>query len=189
MIRDVMVDLETLGSGPGAAILSIGAQAFDREFGLGRSFYTVINRDSCVVAGLGFDAETIAWWARQSEDAAAVLSEATSDLAPPLALALDNFNHFLAGFGPDVRVWGNGSDFDNAILAVAFRRVGRAPGWKFFNSRCYRTLKNLRPDVPLQLREGTFHNALDDARTQAIHAIALLKATAPPPAPTPEAEG
>jgi hypothetical protein len=188
VIKDVMVDLETMGSTPGSVILSIGAQPFDAFDELltdglgGDGFYTVINLNSCVVAGLTFDGETLDWWRRQSPEANAVIDEAMSGQHPSLELALDMLNHFLSRFGPEVRVWGNGSDFDNALLAAAYRRTARAPGWKFYNSRCYRTLKTQRPDIPLGDRRGVHHNALDDARTQAVHACAILKAMAGAPA-------
>jgi exodeoxyribonuclease VIII len=74
----------------------------------------------------------------------------------------------------NVLVWGNGASFDNAILAQCYRAVGMDFPWKFWNDRCYRTLKNLVLDVPFE-RTGTHHNALDDARSQAIHASAILR--------------
>jgi exodeoxyribonuclease VIII len=44
--------------------------------------------------------------------------------------------------------------------------------WEFWKDRCYRTIKNCYPDVPFD-RRGTHHNALDDARSQALHLIAI----------------
>ena len=69
---------------------------------------------------------------------------------------------------------GNGADFDLPILAAAYAAVGLSVPWKPYNGRCYRTLKNLAPVVKLA-RPGTHHNALDDARTQAVHAIKLMR--------------
>jgi len=174
-MRDVMVDLETLGNSPGAAILSIGAVAFDPETGEmdDDGFYTVVNTNSCVCAGLRFDQGTLDWWREQSDEARQVLKEAMSPKAPTLKNALIAFNGYLYARGKDVRVWGNGSDFDNALLAVAYRAADVTPGWKFWNSRCFRTLKNLSPGTTVQ-RLGTYHNALDDARTQAAHALRIF---------------
>jgi exodeoxyribonuclease VIII len=45
--------------------------------------------------------------------------------------------------------------------------------WQFWNSRCYRTVKSLYPDNKLK-RSGTYHNAVDDAESQARHLIELL---------------
>jgi hypothetical protein len=76
---------------------------------------------------------------------------------------------------PDVRVWGNGADFDNPILAVAYRRtIFSGQPWKPYNGRCYRTVKNQFQDVKL-VRTGTHHNALDDARSQATHLVEICR--------------
>lgn len=174
-MKDVMVDLETLGQTPGCAILSIGAIAFDPFKGVtGNEFYTVINTESCLKSGLDTDQSTIDWWAKQEEAARSVLMEAANS-GESLAAALTSFQNFLAQYRlSNVLVWGNGSDFDNAILACAYRAVGSQLPWKFWNNRCYRTLKNLKPSMGPK-RVGTYHNALDDARTQALHAMELLR--------------
>lgn len=178
---DVMGDLETLGHVPGFVILSIGAIAFD-EAGLcgdgDDGFYCVVHRPSCEEAFLSVSPETEAWWRRQAADAQEVLEQSLNPAASlPLAVALERFNTFLGRFGgrKNVRLWGNGSDFDNAGLACAYDAVKIKPGWEFWNNRCYRTLKNLAPEVNMD-RDGTYHNAFDDARSQAKHAIRILEA-------------
>lgn len=171
-MMDVMLDLETLGTAPGSVILSIGAVMFDRN-GLGTEFYTVINQMSCMDAGLKTDPDTLAWWTQQSPEARQVLEDSrTSDME--LADALRCLNAFLDRIGKDVRVWGNGSDFDNVLTVAAFKAAGIKPGWRFSNSKCFRTLKGLRPNHVLPVREGTHHNALDDAKYRAKVAIPIL---------------
>lgn len=71
-----------------------------------------------------------------------------------------------------VRVWGNGSDFDNVILRNAYAAIGSTYPWRYNDNMCYRTIKNLAPDVKMA-RQGVHHNALDDARSQALHLIAI----------------
>jgi DNA polymerase III epsilon subunit-like protein len=181
-MQDVMVDLETLGKGAGCAILSIGAVGFDPQTGeIDDGFYTVVSINSCVVHGLRFDEETLEWWGKQSAEARTVLKAAYASDAPRLHPALQSFARYLnkVGGSQSVRLWGNGSDFDNAILASAYKAAGIPPPWKFWDSRCYRTLKNLHPEVALGPRVGTFHNALDDAKTQAAHALAIFAARRP----------
>jgi len=172
-MKNVMVDLETLGQAPGCIILSIGAVRFD-ETGLGDGFYAVINSLDCFDHGLTTDPSTLDWWKNQSPEAREVLEEADGG-GLPLALALAEFNEFLAPSGmSSVKVWGNGSDFDNAILGACYRAVGSSHPWAFWNNRCFRTLKALNPNVKMD-RTGTYHNALDDAITQARHAVQLLR--------------
>jgi exodeoxyribonuclease VIII len=176
-MQDVMCDLETLGNSAGCAILSIGAVAFDPETGeLGEEFYKVVNTSSCVVAGLAYDQDTLDWWKKQSPEARQVLRDANHPDSAPLIKALHEFSRYLhaACGGKAVRLWGNGADFDNPILATAYKRCRIETPWKFWDSRCYRTLKNLHPDVPLPKRTGTHHNALDDAKTQAEHALLIF---------------
>lgn len=173
-MKDVMIDLETLGTVPGCSILSIGAVAFD-EFGVSSNhdFYTVINRKSCLAAGLKEDAATLAWWDGRDEAARKVLAEVEKASAPSLGTALQIFGDYLNDIG-NVRVWGNGADFDNPIIAVACAAVGLKQPWPAYNGRCYRTVKAQYKDVKL-VRSGTYHHALDDARCQAEHLVQICQ--------------
>lgn len=168
-MTQVMVDLETLGNSSTAVIIAIGAVEFDPKSGkLGREFYRVVDGQSCVDAGLKMDVSTVMWWMQQ--DIAARAAFQTKGV--PLAAALEDFAEWM----PDgAYVWGNGATFDNVILSSAYRATGVKQPWPFWADQCYRTLKGLRPDLKL-VRSGTYHNALDDAKSQAQHAIALLNA-------------
>jgi DNA polymerase III epsilon subunit-like protein len=173
-MKNVMVDLETLGTIPGCAILSIGAVLFDKTGVSPVEFYQEIRTTTCTDVFLTVDAKTKKWWSEQNEKARALLDRCVEG-GEDLTTALDSFGTFIrreAGY--DALVWGNGADFDNAILAVAYDITGRKLPWRFTNNRCYRTLKNLHRDIALH-RTGTYHNALDDARCQAEHAVRLLQ--------------
>lgn len=175
-MKDVMLDLETLGTAPGSVILSIGAVVFD-ENGLGEEFYRVVNTDSCVAAGLTIDASTLEWWERQTPEAREVLEQAKVG-GGNLHDVLLAFTCWLNEQAPlkEIRLWGNGSDFDNVLVERAYAAVKSLYPLRFYNHRCYRTLKNLITEVYVPLeRQGTYHNALDDAKTQAVHAGRILK--------------
>ena len=163
---NVMLDLETLGNGSQSVIISIGAVEFDKHE-LYREFYAVIDPESCVKAGLKMDTSTVMWWMKQSDQARAAFNEK----GVSLSTALSDFMDWL---DDKALVWGNGATFDNVILDNAYRATGLAKPWKYNADRCYRTLKALYPQVPLGARSGTYHNALDDARHQAIHASKIL---------------
>lgn len=67
--------------------------------------------------------------------------------------------------------------FDNALLQTAYLRTRIAPPPRFsfsLNSRCYRTVKNLFPEVKIESSGDTAHDALADAERQARHLIAML---------------
>jgi exodeoxyribonuclease VIII len=176
-MNDVMVDLETLDSVPGGVIVSIGAIFFNELGEMGRHFYQVVNVGSCIRAGLTTSDDTVDWWGRQASEVQQTLSDAyRTSKSAILPVALQLFDDWL-GDASDLKIWGNGSDFDNAFLIKAYQSVGRTPPWKFYNNRCYRTLKNLpgvREAVPAPKRTGVHHNALSDAEFQAEHASAIL---------------
>ena len=169
---DIMLDLETMGTGPNAAIVAIGAVAFDLQAGtIGDRFYRVVDLGTSVDMGGEIDADTVLWWMKQSDDARAMFTRDSS----PLSMSLTAFSFWMCAHGaPDsVRVWGNGAAFDNVILSSAYRRSAYMQPWRHWNDRCYRTVKSLYPDVKLE-RVGTHHNAVDDAESQARHLIAML---------------
>lgn len=169
----VMTDLETLGTRPGCVIISIGAVSFDSSAQkLGEGFYTVVNQRSCERAGLVPDKGTVAWWLRQSEEARKVLDESRNG-GMDLGDALDAFTEFLSEYPKDVRIWGCGASFDNAILSHCYAITGKRQPWKYVNDRCYRTLKAIIPAIEIE-RTGTYHNAYDDAVSQAKHAVKIM---------------
>lgn len=171
---DVMLDLETMGTRPTAAIVAIGAVAFDVPTATVHSkFYTPVSLESAVAAGCDMDASTVLWWMKQSDAARAAFSGGGMQLVG----ALHAFSDWLSGLAPpdDVQVWGNGAGFDNVLLASAYRIAGVPRPWKHWNDRCYRTVKAMYPAVEL-VRVGTHHNALDDAESQAKHLMAMLAA-------------
>lgn len=167
-----MLDIETMGNTSKAAIISIAAVYFD-ETGTGRSLYHKVSLESSVAAGLEMDADTVMWWLRQDEEA----RKEFKTKGDPLYYVLRKINDFI---NRDALVWGNGATFDNVILANAFQKVNMQVPWKFYNNRCFRTLKNL---FPVEMRENKVkHNALEDAKWQAEYAakvLQLLKSPAP----------
>lgn len=164
---NLMIDLEIMGSGSNAAIVAIGAVKFD-ESKVYEEFYQRITLKSSVNLGLDVDPETILWWMRQSDEARKEIVCAENNISE----ALDSLCNWIND--KDVVVWGNGSDFDNVIFTNAYKKANKSLPWKFWNNRCYRTVKNLFSDVPMQF-VGTKHNALTDAKNQALHLIEILK--------------
>lgn len=166
---NVMVDIETLGTGANSVILSIGAVEFNNDT-ITSEFYRIIDLQSCMNAGLEMDARTLIWWMQQSDGTRTLFNSAEREI---LSVVLTDFSGWLP---QNACIWGNGASFDNAILANAFDKVSIALPWKFWNDRCYRTVKNLYPNIKLE-RVGTYHNALDDAKSQALHLIEIAKHT------------
>ena len=163
----IMVDLETMGSRPGSVIASIGAVAFDPVSGeIGKSFYRTVSLASAAAAGLRFDADTVAWWLKQGEQARAALFSENARLA---AVLTDFTGYWLAEGGR--LFWSHGANFDDPILAEAFMAVGLQRPWKYWDSRCTRTIYDLAGVKP-DRAAGVHHTALDDAMAQALAVIA-----------------
>jgi len=163
-----MIDLETMGTRPTAPIVSIGAVAFDAT-GIHDKFYVNVDLTSAVAAGGIIDPSTVMWWMSQSDESRAALLVKDDQYSVVGALsALSAWGDW----GKVTGVWGNGATFDNVILRETYYRAAVPCPWPFWNDRCYRTIKTIYPNVEL-VRSGTHHNALDDARTQAEHLIAI----------------
>lgn len=182
-LTHIMVDLETMGTVPGCAILSIGAVVFNPFLGtLEEEFMTVIDLESCHEALLVSDPSTQEWWSKQSPEARKVIELAESGNAPPLRKALEDFNAWQQrqGMKSKLRIYGNGADFDNPILRVAYDAARVTPYAGGYGGRCYRTLKNLEELFGVSHRAhklervGTHHDALDDAKSQARHLMEII---------------
>lgn len=170
----VVIDLETMGTSPAAPIIALGAVFLAPQGGLGMGeFYQPIDLASSIAAGSDpISPSTVAWWLKQSAEARQALEGGI-----PLTAALQSFSRWFKSLGPVVGVWGNGSDFDNVLLTSAYRYTGLECPWQYHQNRCYRTLKNLLPNIPRPDFGGQVqHNALHDARVEGQHLLQLLRA-------------
>lgn len=163
----VMLDLETLGNAPGCAIVAVGAVCFGSGM-IKSEFYRRVDVESCVQMGLIIDPATVLWWLKQNDAARLELTKPGKHLAE----VLQDFTKWLSGH--EVELWGNGSDFDNAILAAAYRAIQVPQPWKYWDNRCYRTIKAHYAHIPTDKKNG--HNALEDARNQAEHLMKIWPA-------------
>lgn len=176
----VAIDLETLSTSPAAVILSIGAVAVCEESGQQRQFYA-----GCSVASQQdrkTDASTIDWWSKQTADAREAFDFAHSEDCPTLADGLKRLTEWIGQLGEthEVHVWGNGANFDIAILEHAYKELSPFVPWNFRKVRDMRTLYDITLRFGLDIkanttRMGTHHNALDDAQFQADVVIESLR--------------
>lgn len=174
----IMLDLETWSVRSTAVIVSIGACVFNpMDEGALATFYESVN--PCEpLPGAQIDPATILWWMAPER------AEARAHLLGGPSLPLDQVLRRLTawakvmqdhvGDGEEIRVWGNGANFDNVILRESYRMAGQEPFWSPFADRCYRTVKSLS-DIKLR-RVGVHHHAMDDAVSQAMHLQEIVKA-------------
>ena len=173
---NLMCDIETLSTEPNALILTIGACSFsfddpDHE---PLVFSAHIERKSCEDVGLHISQDTVDWWEKQSDDAKAALESAQKH---PLALVLEQFTQFCIAVRAQcptkkLNWWGNDPTFDAVILESAYKAVGQAAPWQFWETKSCRTMDLIgeqygfrkKRDLP---RTGVHHSAVDDCLYQA----------------------
>jgi len=171
---DIMVDIETLDTTQSAVVLSIGAVAFDpltKE--LGEKFYVEFT-DLEVQQRVGrtVSVDTVRWWMQQDELAKRLFADqpVAGVRRVSTAQGLSEFSAFIArNGGRDMKLWGNGADFDNLIIGSLYESFSMDKPWSYGRNRCYRTLKRLFGEGVKINRVGVHHNGLDDAITQATH--------------------
>ena len=161
----VMIDLETLGTSPGCAIVSIGACSFSRE-GIDKVLYERIDVSD---TRMRIDPGTSCWWMRQSDAARSVFNPGGFH-APAVLTIFSDWFHAVAG----EQIWGHGASFDAPILAAAYEFYELPCPFKFWNMRDTRTIYELAGVSP-DRTAGTHHNALDDAKAQAEAVIKAWK--------------
>lgn len=171
-----VLDLETMGKGPRAAIVAIGCVRIE-DLQITGEFYHTVTLRSSLAAGLQVDASTIEWWLEQDE---AARHEITGGNASELNHALGWLAAFMGDTthdNPDRKalLWGNGSSFDNVIVGNAFDACGIPRPWLFWNDRDLRTLLALYPEAKAIPFKGTKHHALHDAMHEAKQLIAALQ--------------
>lgn len=170
-----MVDIETMGTSPNAAIITIGACIFDpygidtdSSIPIERQFTTTISMVDNQKQNRSFDADTIAWWLRQSKEAQDGLQD--GDITN-LRKALTDYNRFFSNQpGRVSRVWAKSPDFDMTIIRDALKSQNMMDHFKYWETRCVRTITEAaypNGDQPT-IGVGVAHNALDDAIRQAL---------------------
>lgn len=166
-MNDMMIDLETLGIGVSAPIISIGAVLFCPETGtVAEMFYTVIKIESALESGI-LEPATLSWWMKQSDSAREIFND---NNAITLEDALKNLSEFIFENCDSrlLRVWGNGPSFDNAILSNAYKKMNIPLPWDFRNDRDVRTIVDLAKRLNKSrgnenlIFDGIKHNAIDD---------------------------
>lgn len=163
-----MIDIETLGTRPDAAVVQVAAVAFE-PFNRGKVRNDVpFNEYVLVQDGEGsIDNGTLSWWLQQP--GAKKLGKALADgTAKPLSIVLAELRYWPEKalglhWGSFGAVWAKGSHFDLAILHSAYARHGQEPPWHYRAPRDLRTLFEVcggEPQIDWTGLEP--HNAVDD---------------------------
>lgn len=172
MVKRVMLDFEALGNGKHACVVQMGACYFGAMHELPdvRTFKVNVNAEDAIYNGAEMDASTVYWWLSQSPEAI------KSILAEPRILEADAFEQLNDFLAPADEIWSHAT-YDFVILTEALKRLGIKPAFSYRAARDIRTLHALsgfnRDSIK---REGTHHDALDDAVYQARYVSAMIAA-------------
>lgn len=170
---NIMFDFETLDTRPTAVVPSLGVVLFDENEIVATKYFKFKMQEQ-IDDGRTVSASTLSWWLKQSPEAQSALHPQDGDASASLLYFylfsfLDKHNVELG----DLVIWGNGSDFDTPIANDLIKDQGEL--WKFYNTMCFRTFAKMTGCKKLAKREGTHHNALDDAIYQTNCVLAYWK--------------
>lgn len=171
---DLMIDVECAGIGDRGALMSIGACFFSLEdCSIGPTFYRAINLATSVRDGGEIDPATMIFWLSQSQAARDAVRFSTADVR----VVMQEFSDFIGEHSrhQDVRPYGNSAKFDLAKIEFACKAAGVKTPWFWTQERCFRTIRNLYPNVPYDPSQkgDDAHHALADAKFQAEHLFSI----------------
>lgn len=176
-MKNIMLDIETMGTSTSATIMSIGACYFDPLTGkIGETFHEQID----ISTNGKIDASTVIWWMKQDDDARSKFYQ--NGKADDINIVLAKFSKFVK---KGSKVWGNGIAFDNVIIGNAYSTLGMVVPWAFYNDRDVRTIVDLGQTIGIDPKrdfpfEGVKHDALADAIHQAKYVSAIYQAIVGP---------
>jgi len=155
-----MIDIETLGTREGCAILQVAAAKFALPSGevTGR-FMSTINPSLSEVKGT-IDFSTLGWWRCQDPK----IMDGVFAGKHELSVALTELGQFIQGSST---YWAKSPSFDMLILRSAFERCSLTFRPKFWKWRDCRTLEHRALDAGMPRRgHKVAHDALADVLAQ-----------------------
>lgn len=171
-MKKVMLDFETFSSGQNALVVQIGACYFDTDGGIGEAFKCNVDAEDAQRNGATIEASTVYWWMTQSEQARTSIATPSTELPRlPEVLAFNFLNDFLA---KAEEIWSH-STFDFVILMETLKRLKIKPKFGYRAARDIRTLMVLANYKSETIRDGVHHDALDDARYQAVYCMEAMQ--------------
>ena len=168
---DVMIDIETLSTDPNAAVIQIGAVAFNLQTGeIGKRPFKIHVFPS-PESTVSYD--TVCWWMQQSDEARKSVFETSACAVEYEAVfQLETWLQLEVGDTKETNFWAMPPTFDLTILENMMARAGCAPLWKYNRTRCLRTLAEVAGAKKEDRVVPTIaHDAAADALAQAQSAI------------------
>lgn len=171
-MKDLMIDIETMGRGENAVMIQLAGVFFDRETGeAGNEFCKSLSISSCKDFGFEEHEETVKWWSEQNQDILrAILSKAEHALD-----VMDSFVDFLGKDLKELKIWSHAT-FDFPIVQAYLQRTTKS-FMPYKGARDIRTLVDLS-GINLDNYDWNkkTHNALDDCKFQIQYCVDAMRA-------------
>lgn len=173
---NVMVDIETLGADDNAVVLSIGAAAFNLR-GIKDEFLVNIDIKDSIERNRVINGKTLEWWLKQED--AAIKSLFIPEPMTHVS-ALFAFKEFINNKNAD-KIWANGVNFDIKILDNCYKSINSDLPWQYRQICCMRSIRDLGGAINFPYKafkeshNTNIHNALEDAKCQALYVIEVYK--------------
>lgn len=161
--RAMMIDLETLGLGADATIISGAAVVTDLDNPEWNYGTPALNYKFYLDQGRVIDPKTLEWHLNQPTDI--IEANLKGSRVKLIQFLLD-----IALTKDITTYWSKGVDFDIAILENAYKQVGGTIPWNYRQKRCFRTVEAWMPELSKELSDNPYkanHTALGDALSQA----------------------
>lgn len=175
---DIVLDLETLAMSEDAAILQIGcaipgfshAKLQARSYGILPIFEATIAYENAINSEFAKDPDTLDWWEKQSVEARKSVFSGQDSYIDAFE-KLRDWMLSIKACGFEIRLWGNGPEFDNRILDYALNCYNIRDLWDFHNNHSMRTAQLFFPQDKGWCEEMgkryIKHTALGDASYEA----------------------
>jgi len=162
---DLMLDIETFGTGPDSVVISIGAVRFrpaDGAYDLGKTYFSRLDVQEQLNLGRTIEGSTLDWWFNPEQRTAWDFHRER----PTIAFD-DAFRGLKAMTSGADRVWANSPSFDCVIVRDLCRAYGLDAPWHFRAERDCRTLFDLAwSDKPQVTTPGVAHTPVADCLHQ-----------------------
>lgn len=169
-MNHIMIDIETMGTEPGCAIISIAAIRFDLDGNIGASLsINNINLKSNISIGLKMEIDSVLWWMRQGESAKKILEQNLDGMSINQALLELSFfiKKVIDEYPTRYRIWAQSPRFDLAILSVAYTACDLNKPWSYKHELDTRTINYLNPDIQRKhVYSGIHHDPYYDGINQ-----------------------
>ena len=168
-VKNIIIDIETLGRRNDAAITQVGVVIADKNFNIIDTCLIQIDPQAWHTCNRTFTGETLLWWINQKNTP--ISKKATHNYEE----LIKQLNYVFSLYNTDNSiVWTKGT-MDLFCIKDLYEFFNMETPWKFWQPKDIRTAKEVIKDW--RTIEGSTHNALDDAIIQLTELKINIKTT------------